>query len=168
MRSRGDCRADTYWPAERQAKMVVVVVGQEEASRLDDVLQAGWTTVGIPGLDFDIEQLVLEVLATGCDSVWLLLPAELEAYGFNEAVADGLLAAGQPYAAALSMLPGGWSVTDLIEEVGADRNSDALLSALWALWLAAGPPQEALKRHLRDLALEDSEIADEADRPIQG
>jgi len=145
----------TYWPLGKQGESVIVVVGDEAADRVAGLLpgeldQIGVVPVGIPDLDVDPEQLILDVLsAPAVRDVELLLPAGPESQEFGEAVSEALVdSTGHP--AMVDLLPEDWEVADLVE---LSRRSEGTFGILLrALWLAAGPPQAQLVDHLRTMA----------------
>lgn len=148
----------TYWPSGTDAEQAIVVVGKGEADllavRLPGELVDGVgfkaVPVAIPSLSFDPEQLSLDCLAAECIP-WLLFPPGVDSYTYAGEVGEALKGADRKFLAPLSILPEGWGIAELLEAVG-DEPGD-VASALRTLWLAAGPPDDALKLYLRDLRM---------------
>lgn len=151
-------QASTCQPhRNRDAWLAVVVVGEYNAALLSTVLQReqldnphlNATAVAVPDLDFDPEQLVLDVLGSGCRDLWLLLPQGAASREFVDGVAEAKREAGSRYPPLLSLLPEEWTLEDLVRVTS--PRSGAFMDALSALWLAAGPHPDALKMHIEDL-----------------
>lgn len=145
----------TYWPSGTDAEQAIVVIGGGEADLLaarlpgERIEEAGLKAVpvAIPSLGFDPEQLALDCLAADCVP-WLLFPPGIDSYVYASGVGEALESAARQFRAPLSILPEGWGIAELLEAVGEQPGN--LTGALRKLWLAAGPPDDALKLYLRE------------------
>lgn len=174
--ARPDSCLQAYWPVDRGAEQVFVVIGEQTADRLVPLLAEEPDNFAVPvaipdAVSFPPDALARDLLTMQASDVWMLLPDTPHSLVFAGKVSAPLMDAGLP-PTAVAFLPGGLQLEDLIDRLppGVEETApspldlistrrrehrsrrEAFSQVVHALWLASGPPDEWVVPFIEALA----------------